>query len=107
MEFDTFCDSNQEETEEWSKICYAYDFVEDKHRGGQNQVEGLMYSDIDNIHAILLTREKTLPNISALMNTLMETDAKEFQKNYCWRQWMILKRIISIQGNVFLNGKIR
>lgn len=32
---------------------------------------------IDNIHAILLTREKTLPNISALMNTLMETDAKE------------------------------
>lgn len=27
--------------------------------------------------AILLTREKTLPNISALMNTLMETDAKE------------------------------
>ena len=36
-----------------------------------------MYSDIDNIHAILLSREKTLPNISALMNTLMETDAKE------------------------------
>lgn len=54
-----------------------YDFVEDKHRGARNQVEGLMYSDIDNIHAILLTREKTLPNISALMNTLMETDAKE------------------------------
>ena len=77
MEFDTFCDSNQEETEEWSKICYAYDFVEDKHRGVQNQVEGLMYSDIDNIHAILLTREKTLPNISALMDTLIETDVKE------------------------------
>lgn len=36
-----------------------------------------MYSDIDNIHAILLTREKTLPNISVLMNTLIETDAKE------------------------------
>ena len=76
MEFDTFCDSNQDEAEEWNKICYAYDFVEDKHRGAQNQVEGLMYSDIENIHAILLTREKTLPNISALMNTLMETDAK-------------------------------
>lgn len=77
MKFDTFCDSNQDEAEEWNKICYAYDFVEDKHRGSQNPVEGLMYSDIDNIHAILLTREKTLPNISALMNTLMETDAKE------------------------------
>ena len=65
MKFDTFCDSNQDEAEEWNKICYAYDFVEDKHRGAQNPVEGLMYSDIDNIHAILLTREKTLPNISA------------------------------------------
>ncbi len=77
LEFDTFCDSRQDEVEDWSKICYAYDFVEDKHRGVQNQVEGLMYSDIDNIHAILLTREKTLPNITALMDTLKETDAKD------------------------------
>ena len=77
MEFDAFCDSNQSETEEWNKICYAYDFVEDKHHGVQNHVEGLMYSNIDNIHAILLTCEKTLPNISALMDTLIETDAKE------------------------------
>lgn len=76
MDFDVFCDSNQDETEEWNKICYAYDYVEDKHRGAQNQVEGLMYSDIDNIHAILLTREKTLPNISVLMDTLRETEAK-------------------------------
>ncbi|WP_242832068.1 hypothetical protein [Butyrivibrio sp. VCD2006] len=77
MKFDTFCDSDHEETEEWSKICYAFDFAEDKHRGAQNQVEGILYSDIDNIHVILLTREKTLPNISALMDTLAETDVKE------------------------------
>ena len=77
LEFDTFCDSRQDETEDWCKICYAYDFVEDKHRGVQNQVEGLIYSDIDNIHAILLTREKTLSNITALMDTLKETDGKE------------------------------
>lgn len=77
LEFDTFCDSSRDETEDWSKICYAYDFAEDKHRGVQNQVEGLMYSDIDNIHVILLTKEKTLPNIEALMNTLKETDDKE------------------------------
>lgn len=77
LEFDTFCDNNQNETEDWSKICYAYDFVEDKYRGIQNKVEGLIYSNIDNIHAILLTREKTLPNISALMDTLRETDVKE------------------------------
>ena len=77
LEFDTFCDSSQDETEDWRKICYAYDFAEDKHRGVQNKVEGLMYSDIDNIHIILLTKEKTLPNIEALMNTLQETDDKE------------------------------
>lgn len=77
MEFDTFCDNTQEETEDWSKICYAYDFVEDKHRGARNQIEGLLYSDIDNIHVILLTCEKTLPNISALLDTLKETDVKE------------------------------
>lgn len=77
MEFDTFCDSNQAENEEWSRICYAFDFAEDKHRGAQNQVEGILYSDVDNIHVILLTREKTLPNTAALMDTLTETDAKE------------------------------
>jgi hypothetical protein len=77
MTFDTFCDNNQEENEEWSKICFAYDMAEDTHRGTQNQVEGILYSDIDNIHVILLTREKTLPNTSALMDTLMETDVKE------------------------------
>lgn len=77
MEFDTFCDSDHEVVEEWSKICYAFDFAEDKHRGAQNQVEGILYSDIDNIHVILLTREKTIPNTAALMDTLAKTDAKE------------------------------
>lgn len=77
LEFDTFCDGGQNDTEEWSKICYAYDFVEKRHRGAKNQVEGLVYSDIDNINVILLTREKTLPNITALMDTLKETDVKE------------------------------
>ena len=39
-------------------------------------MEGIIYSDIDNIHVILLTREKTLPNTSALWDTLAETDGK-------------------------------
>lgn len=76
LEFDTFCDASQEENAEWHKICSAYDFVEDKHRGIQNRVEGLLYSDIDNIHAILLTKEKTLPNINVLMEMLKETDPR-------------------------------
>jgi hypothetical protein len=77
MEFDMFCDDNQEESDDWEKICYAYDFVEDKHFGVKNNVEGLVYSDIDNIHAILLTREMTMPNISVLMDTLKETGVKD------------------------------
>lgn len=77
LEFDTFCDSSQDETKDWKKICYAYDVVEDRHHRIKNQVEGLVYSDIDNINAILLTREKTLPNITALMDALKETDVKE------------------------------
>lgn len=77
MYFDSFCDDSQDETEEWSKICYAYEFAETKHRGVKNQVEGLIYSDIDNIHVILLTKEKTLPNITVLMRTLKETDSRE------------------------------
>lgn len=77
MYFDSFCDDSQDETEEWSKICYAYEFAETKHRGVKNQVEGLIYSDIDNIHVILLTKEKTLPNITVLMSTLKETDSRE------------------------------
>lgn len=77
MVFDTFSDNNQKENEEWSQICYAFDFAADKHRGAQNQVEGILYSVVDNIHVILLTREKTLPNTEALMDTLAETDTKE------------------------------
>lgn len=101
MEFDAFCDSNQSETEEWNKICYAYDFVEDKHHGVQNHVEGLMYSNIDNIHAILLTREKTLPNISALMDTLIETDAKERVSKE-----ILLKAINDFETEYIAAGKI-
>lgn len=77
LEFDTFCDDTQEETEDWNKICLEYDAMERKHYGIRNQVEGLMYSDINNIYTILLTREKTLPDISALMDTLKETDGRE------------------------------
>ena len=77
MKFDTCCDQDQNITEEWEQICFIYDHVEDKHRGANNHVEGLVYSDIENIHAILLTREMTLPNTSMLMDTLKETDARE------------------------------
>ena len=80
MEFDSFCDDKEIGSEEWEKICYAYDKVEDKQYRVKNQVEGLVYSDINNIQAIILTKEKTLPNIAALMDTLKKTDIKKVSK---------------------------
>lgn len=77
MDFDSFCDADNEVSEEWEKICCAYDLVESKQFRVKNKIDGLFYSDIDNIHAIIETREKSLPNITALMNMLRETDEKQ------------------------------
>lgn len=77
MEFDSFCDVNNEISEEWEKICCAYDLIESKQFRVKNKIDGLFYSDIDNIHAIIETREKTLPNITALMDMVHETDEKQ------------------------------
>lgn len=77
LKFDSYCDADDTVSEEWEKISCEYDSMESKQFGIRNQVEGLLYSDIDNIHAILLTKEKTLPNIEALGDTLKETDVKE------------------------------
>lgn len=82
LTFDSFCDADHDGSEEWKKICCAYDLIEGKQFRMNNKINGLLYSDIDNIHAIIETREKTLPNITALMNMLQETDEKQkVQKN--------------------------
>lgn len=77
MNFDSFCDADNEVSEEWEKICCAYDLIESKQFRVKNKIDGLFYSDIDNIHAIIETREKTLPNITALMDMVRETDEKQ------------------------------
>ena len=77
MDFDSFCDVDNVASEEREKICCAYDLIESKQFRVKNKINGLLYSDIDNIHAIIETREKTIPNITALMNMLRETDAKQ------------------------------
>lgn len=77
LNFDSFCDADNDVSGEWEKICFAYDLIEGKQFRIKNKIDGLLYSDIDNIHAIIETREKTLPNISALMNMLQETDEKQ------------------------------
>ena len=76
MEFDTFCDVDALGEEE-EKICFEYDNIKDKQYRAKNSIDGLIYSSIDNIHAIILTKEKTLPDIEVLMDTLRETNEKE------------------------------
>lgn len=77
LKFDSYCDADDTVSEEWEKICFEYNSTEKNNYGIRNQVEGLLYSDIDNIHAILLTKEKTLPNTEAIGDTLKETDVRE------------------------------
>lgn len=82
LKFDSFCDAGDVVSEEWEKICCAYDLIAGKQFRVKNQIDGLLYFNTDNIHAIIQTKEKTLPNITALMDTLKETDAKQkVQKN--------------------------
>lgn len=77
MKFDLFCDLDELGDEEWEKICRAYDMLEEKQYAIKNKVDGILYSDIENIQAIILTKEKTLPNITEIMNTLKETNGKD------------------------------
>lgn len=72
--FDEFEDDSFLLTPEWQeKIITAYDCFDADYRRNDCSVDGLVFSDIDNIHAIILTPEKTLPNTRALWNGLKET----------------------------------
>lgn len=74
MKFDSFCSKEEVVNKEWEKICNAYNILEEKKL---KDLDGLVYSDINNIQAIILTKEKTLPNIEAIADTLRKTYAKD------------------------------
>ena len=59
------------------KIRYTFDTYEDKQRHGQKDVEGLVFSDIENIHVIIRTKEKTMPNTSAIWKGLKATNVRD------------------------------
>lgn len=59
------------------RIRYVYDTYAAAQRGSRKEIEGLVFSDILNIHVILRTREQTLPNIEAIGAALQETNRKE------------------------------
>lgn len=76
--FESFTDEEFPENEMQEKIIFAYDFFTNKSRGSGDSVEGLVYSDIDEIQAIILTREKTMPDIRGIWNGLSETEDRAF-----------------------------
>ena len=69
--FDDLCLTLSEDLE---KIIKAYERFEADYRKDDCFVEGLIFADIDNIHAIILTPEKTIPNTEMLWQGLKETD---------------------------------
>lgn len=74
LSFESFSDEGEIQGDIHESICYAFDYYVSQYNGAGNTVEGLVFSDVENIHAILLTPEKTIPNISAIANGLKETD---------------------------------
>lgn len=69
MKFDTY-NSDNVASDDWKKICDFYNETNKKVFGIKNEVDGLLYSDINNIHAIILTCEKTIPNIFEIEQAL-------------------------------------
>lgn len=76
--FTVFDDMALAKTEFEERIRYAYDtFYDVQNSKHQKKVEGLVFSEIDNIHAIIRTNQKTMPNTRNLWKGLKETNIKE------------------------------
>lgn len=73
MEFKTFYDLEWTQDEIEERIRSVYD---EYYLKGKN-VEGIVFSDVENIHVILRTNEKTMPNLRPIWNALKETDSND------------------------------
>lgn len=72
-----FDDSCMQCSENYKKIIMAYEKFDADYKKNDCFVEGLIFADIDNIHAIILTPEKTIPNTDKLWQGLKETDKNQ------------------------------
>lgn len=72
----TFSDAEILLDEEQSKIAAAYEVFYQK-KGKDNAIDGLVYSDIENIHCIVRTNEFTMPDIRRLGEGLKLTDDRD------------------------------
>ena len=77
MTFQRFHDLDSPKNEFEERIRSAFEIYskEQKRKHGKT-VEGLLFSDIRNIHVLIRTNETTMPNTRAIWNGLKETNPK-------------------------------
>lgn len=76
MHFERFCNNQPNLNKEQEVVVHFYEKANYQEQKIKNIVEGLVYSSIDNIHAIVRTPMTTMPDIIAIWNGLEETDKK-------------------------------
>lgn len=76
MRFSRYRDNSDDLTDEHEKVIRAYDIFDKDQSRVENNVEGLVYSDIGNIHAIIRTPMTTMPAIDVIRSGLEESDPK-------------------------------
>lgn len=76
MKFWSFNDISAAKDEFEERIRFVYDTYSDAQKRVKREVEALLFSDINNIHVIIKTREKTMPNTHAIWQGLKETNEK-------------------------------
>lgn len=74
IDFDCFNDRDYEMTEERELIMSSFDTFQSIAKRIGNDVEGLLYIDINNINAIIRTPEFTRPDTNFLYKALYETE---------------------------------
>lgn len=76
MSFSVFSDKDKNIGDIQRKIIYNFERFYHSEKSIKNEVEGLVFSDVDNIHAISRTPMTTMPDINAAYNGLCETDKR-------------------------------
>ena len=77
MTFQRFHDLDSPKNKFEERIRFVFEMYSDEQRKHGKEVEGLLFSNIQNIHILIRTNEKTMPNTREIWKTLKETNPKE------------------------------
>lgn|GEM_PF-245844 len=78
LAFTAFDDVELAKSEMEHRIRYVYDdYVFTQEVKAKKNIEGLVFSDLNNIHVIIQTNEKTMPDIRNIWTGLKETNDRE------------------------------